>query len=151
MASKTIPEGFHSVTPFLMVNDPRRVIDFLKATFGAVENSYHDLGGGHVHAEVTIGDSRIMMGKTETTPAYLYVYVPDCDGTLGCPFSPDGISFRRSLSRAVGTLRSKLRGDPLRRGLSRLRRERPGKMRPSFLVGAPKSALTLRRKMGKEN
>jgi len=79
-AVKPIPDGFHTVTPYLLVKDARRQIDFLKRAFNATEIMCHDFGDGHVHAEVKIGDSMIMIGQMETpSPTMLYLYVNDAD------------------------------------------------------------------------
>ncbi len=57
-----IPKGYHSVTPFLVVNDAARAIDFYKRAFGAQEKSRFDGPDGKVvHAELKIGDSVIML------------------------------------------------------------------------------------------
>jgi PhnB protein len=78
-----IPEGYHTITPYLMVRGADQLIDFVKQAFGAVE-LYRTTGtAGGLHAEVQIGTSRIMIGgnadlKEEATAA-IYVYVPDVD------------------------------------------------------------------------
>jgi PhnB protein len=79
--AKSIPEGFHTVTPYLAIKDARAFIEFTKQAFGATETSYHDLGGGHVHAEIKIGDSMIMVGQTEPLAAQIFLYVEDVDAT----------------------------------------------------------------------
>jgi PhnB protein len=88
MPVKPVPDGFRTVTPYLVVEDVPRLIDFLKAAFGAVETERVDGPGGRVaHAEVRIGDSIVMMGGAmERFPAIqtmLYVYVPDADAVYG--------------------------------------------------------------------
>ncbi len=61
--AKAIPQGFHSVTPYLTLNDAARAIDFYKRAFGAQEVTRMDGPGGKVmHAEIRIGDSIIMLG-----------------------------------------------------------------------------------------
>jgi uncharacterized glyoxalase superfamily protein PhnB len=84
MAVKPIPDGYHSVTPYLVVHDVARLIDFLCATFEAKVTERHDLPDGRVmHAEVRIGDSTVMMGEARdpkpAMPGMLYVYVADTD------------------------------------------------------------------------
>ncbi len=84
MAVKPIPEGCHSVTPYLTVPNVDRLIDFLKHTFGAEEKErFLRPDGGIMHAEVKIGDSLIMlgepMGQWKARPGQLYVYVKDID------------------------------------------------------------------------
>ena len=65
MANRTnpIPKGYHSVTPYLTVNDAARAIDFYKRAFGAHEVMRMDGPNGKIgHAELKIGDSIVMLG-----------------------------------------------------------------------------------------
>jgi PhnB protein len=58
-----IPKGYHSVTPGLTVRDGAKAIEFYKQAFGAKEISRMVAPGGKIgHAELQIGDSRIMLG-----------------------------------------------------------------------------------------
>ncbi len=62
MAAKPIPEGYHSVTPYLIVKDPAAALEFYQKAFGAVEHvRMPDQKGGIMHAEFQVGDSRLMM------------------------------------------------------------------------------------------
>ena len=62
MAAKPIPEGYHSVTPYLIVKGAAGAIEFYKKAFNASENMRLGAPGGKVgHAELQIGDSRIML------------------------------------------------------------------------------------------
>jgi PhnB protein len=83
MAVKPIPDGYHTVTPFLSVKDIAKTIDFLKAALGAEEVMRMPGPDGKVmHAEVTIGNSRLMLGvpmQTEPTSSSFYVYINDVD------------------------------------------------------------------------
>jgi len=88
MASKVkpIPEGYHSVTPYLVVPGIAGVIDFAKQAFSATERERFTRPDGTVqHAEIKIGDSKIMLGEpqeqSKAMPTTLYVYVPDIDAT----------------------------------------------------------------------
>jgi PhnB protein len=92
---KPIPEGYHSVTPYLVVENAERLMDFLKKAFGAVE--VHRTAGpdGSIrHAEARIGDSMIMMGQARAPwtprPAMLYLYVPDVDATYAKALAAGG-------------------------------------------------------------
>jgi PhnB protein len=61
---KRIPEGYHSVTPYLTVNDAARAIDFYKRAFSAQEVMRMAAPDGKVgHAEIRVGDSVIMLGE----------------------------------------------------------------------------------------
>lgn len=64
MASKAkpVPDGYHSVTPYLSVQNAALAIEFYKKALGAAEVVRMDMPGGKVgHAELQIGDSRIML------------------------------------------------------------------------------------------
>jgi uncharacterized glyoxalase superfamily protein PhnB len=77
MAVKAVPEGWHTVTPRLFVNDAAGLVDFLKHAFGAIGTFRND-GPSEIH----IGDSIVMVGQAglrEAMPAFLYLYVEDAD------------------------------------------------------------------------
>ncbi len=62
MAVKPIPDGYHTVTPYLIVNDGAAAIEFYKQAFGATELMRAPGPGGKLmHAEIRIGDSPIML------------------------------------------------------------------------------------------
>jgi uncharacterized glyoxalase superfamily protein PhnB len=84
MAVKAIPEGHHTVTPYLLVRGVDRLIDFLKRAFAAEEVLRTKRPDGAIaHAQVRIGDSMVMMGEPgpdhPLLPAMLYLYVEDVD------------------------------------------------------------------------
>lgn len=92
---KPIPDGYHNVTPYLIVDGAAKAIDFYKKVFGAVEKMRMPGPGGKVgHAELTLGDSMIMLADEHPEMdhrgphAYkgaavsLMVYVPDVDATV---------------------------------------------------------------------
>src|SRR5260370_30827469 len=83
MAVKPIPDGFHSVTPFLNVKRAAELIGFLEDAFGAEEVMRMPGPGGRVmHAEVNIGNSRLMLAEsTQSAPSSssFYLYVKDVD------------------------------------------------------------------------
>jgi len=82
-AVKPRPDGFHTVTPYLLVADVAALLDFLKRAFDARLGDLVDRDGDTIrHAQVWIGDSPVMMGqapKDSPQSAMLYVYVDDCD------------------------------------------------------------------------
>jgi PhnB protein len=62
MTVKPILDGHHSITPYLMINGATQAIEFYKRAFGATEVFKMDMPGGKIgHAEILIGNSRIMM------------------------------------------------------------------------------------------
>ena len=86
MAVKPIPEGYHSVTPYLLVDGVAGLIDFLKQAFDAEERERFSRPDGTImHAEVRIGDSIVMMGEPtgelKPMPASMHLYVDDSDAT----------------------------------------------------------------------
>lgn len=80
---KAIPDGYHSITPYLTVQGVEKVIDFVKAAFGAEETvRMAGPGGGVGHAEVRIGDSMVMMGAPQdgsSQPATVLFYTEGVD------------------------------------------------------------------------
>ena len=85
MAAKPVPDGYHTVTPYLTVRGASKVIEFLQQAFGA-KISYEPTkrpDGSIMHAQVTIGDSPVMIADesemAKATPSSLYLYVPNVD------------------------------------------------------------------------
>ena len=92
--TKPIPDGYHTVTPYLIVKGAAAALEFYKKAFGATEIMRHCLPDGRVcHSEFQIGDTRIMladefpeMGASGPktlggTPVGLALYVPDVDAS----------------------------------------------------------------------
>lgn len=92
---KPIPEGYHSVTPYLIVKDAARAIEFYKKAFGATELlRFPDPSGKVGHAEIKIGDSPIMMADEFPemgarspqsfggSPVLIHLYVEDVDARV---------------------------------------------------------------------
>ena len=90
---KPIPEGYHSVTPYLCCRDAGAAIEFYKKAFGAKELMRMDNQGKVGHAELQIGDSRIMLAdefpemgflspqSVGGSPIMIHLYVEDVDTT----------------------------------------------------------------------
>ena len=88
---KPIPDGYHSVTPYLVVDDATAAIDFYTRAFGAKEKFRLPMGDRIGHAEMLIGDSHIMLAdefpdmghlgpkSRGGTTVSLMVYVEDVD------------------------------------------------------------------------
>ena len=90
MSVKPIPEGYHSITPYLGIDKAAEAIEFYKRAFGATEVMRLDMPDGKVgHAELRIGDSALMLGSPcaemalrnpdEHTSVGLHLYVHDVD------------------------------------------------------------------------
>ncbi len=92
MAVKAIPEGYHSVTPYLVVKGAAKALDFYKKAFGATEVVRMDGPGGKImHAEFKIGDSFVMLADESPemgikgpesyggAAVSLAIYTPDVD------------------------------------------------------------------------
>ena len=85
MTAKPIPDGYHTVTPYLTVRGAAKVIEFLKQAFGAKlsHEAIKRPDGSIMHAQVKIGDSRIMIAEesemAKATASTLYLYVPNVD------------------------------------------------------------------------
>lgn len=83
MAVKPVPDGYHTVTPFISTKGTAKLIDFLKAALGAEEiMRMPGPDGAVMHAEVNIGNSRLMLSEpmqNEPTSSSFYVYVNDVD------------------------------------------------------------------------
>ena len=87
-----IPKGYNTVTPYLVIKGAAKAIDYYKNVFGATEVfRMADPSGKVGHAELQIGDSRIMLADENpqmgyrsaesigASPVSLLVYIPDCD------------------------------------------------------------------------
>ena len=95
MPVKPIPDGYHTITPYLIVQGAAAAIDFYKKAFGATELMRMPMPGGKIgHAEIQIGNSRLMMADefpemgAKAPPAFggspvgLMVYVEDVDAVF---------------------------------------------------------------------
>lgn len=95
MAAKPIPEGYHTLTPYLAVEDASRAIDFYKRAFGAEEVVRMPGPDGKIgHAELQVGDSKLMLSdpfpQSNVRPpserggptASVFMYVEDADATF---------------------------------------------------------------------
>lgn len=86
MTVNPIPEGYHSVTPWVISRDTARFLDFIRGAFGAEELGRVVSDDGSIgHAEARIGDSVVLAFDAKKawpdTPAFLRLYVADGDAT----------------------------------------------------------------------
>ena len=91
MGVKAIPDGYHSITPFLIVEGADKAIDFYIRAFGAAQVYRLEHEGKVAHAELRIGDSMIMVSEPMANSVYqdpksiggspvgLMIYVEDAD------------------------------------------------------------------------
>lgn len=84
MAVSPIPAGYHTVTPYLVVDNAKQLITFLQAAFDAeIKSLFEGADEAILNAEVKIGDSMLMIADARDNcrakPTMLYLYVPDVD------------------------------------------------------------------------
>ncbi|MGH7331535.1 MAG: VOC family protein [Candidatus Rokuibacteriota bacterium] len=94
--AKAVPEGYHTVTPLLVVQDAAKAIEFYKKGLRRDEgHAFRRPGGRIMHAEIKIGDSNLMMSDEApetgclspislkaSPPVGLYLYVQNVDGVF---------------------------------------------------------------------
>jgi uncharacterized glyoxalase superfamily protein PhnB len=91
------PQGYSSLSPYIMADGAQRVIDFLSQAFDAREMRRQDNSDGSImHAEVQIDDSIVMIadggGDFPAFPIWLHVYVPDVDAAYQRALNAGGVS-----------------------------------------------------------
>lgn len=104
MPAEIPPEGFHSVTPRMVVTDVAAEVDFLRAVFDAT---------GEVRSgspsEIRIGDSLVMVSSAderELFPAFLYVYVNDAESTYRRAIAAGAVSIEEPRDTPYGDRRA---------------------------------------------
>ncbi len=107
MAVKAIPEGYHTVTPYLIVKDADKLLQFVKKAFNAqVKEEHRNADGGIMHADVLIGDSHVMMGQAGGAwgemLGSIMLYVPDADATYKAALDAGGTSVQEMRTQFYG-------------------------------------------------
>ena len=102
-----IPPGYHSITSYLFVPGAMRLIEFMKAAFGAKLLSCHNGPDGRVnYALLKIGDSLVMLSEPrdpwKPMPCGIYLYVPDTDATYAWAMAAGGISLMEPADQFYG-------------------------------------------------
>ncbi|GLH72090.1 glyoxalase [Geothrix limicola] len=102
-----VPEGYHTVTPYLVVGDGEGLLAFLQAAFGAVVVSRAVRPDGSIaNAEVRLGDSMVMVAQAKEPwvpmPTGLYLYVPDTDVTYRAALAAGGVSLLEPADQFYG-------------------------------------------------
>ena len=107
MAVQPIPEGYHTVQPYLMVHGAKDLLEFVEKVFGATQIEFMGREDGKVmHAEVRIGNSIVMIADAQDPwppmPAALYVYVPNVDETFKKAVAAGGTSVMEPADQFYG-------------------------------------------------
>ena len=93
--TKPIPDGYHAITPYLIVAGGAKALEFYRRAFGAIERErMQDPSGKIRHAEISIGDSRVMLADEHPeigalgpatiggSPVSIHLYVEDVDAVV---------------------------------------------------------------------
>jgi uncharacterized glyoxalase superfamily protein PhnB len=104
---KPVPPGFHTVTPYLIVNGVPQLLNYLKKAFKAEEIYKMKMPDGSIgHAQVKIGDSFVMMGQASSQwkpmPGSIYLYVDDADNFYKLAIKAGGKSLREPTTEFYG-------------------------------------------------
>lgn len=102
--TRSIPEGWHTVTPRIVVQDVARLVQFLKQAFEANGDLQTD-----VPSIMRIGDSLVMIsgaGPREVMTAFLYLYVDDADATYHRALEAGGVSLEAPANMPYGDRRA---------------------------------------------
>jgi PhnB protein len=102
-----IPDGYHSLTPVVVVDGASRLIDFLKQVFSAEEDEvYKGPDGRVIHAELRIGDSVLMISDSNqqfpALPAMVNVYTEDVDAAYKRALKAGATSLREPANQFYG-------------------------------------------------
>ena len=104
---KPVPQGYHSVTPFLIVDGALKLIEFMKRTFNAEdEETVRGPDGRIAHAELRIGDSVVMLSdstaKYPPVASQVYVYLEDVDKAYLRALDAGGVSLQEPADQFYG-------------------------------------------------
>src|SRR5262245_56758003 len=105
---KTVPDGYHTLTPYLVVRDAAKVLEFLRHGLGGevVHPPVRRSDGRIMHAEVRVGDSMVMlgepMGDSKPMQASVVVYVDDADATYRRALQAGGVSLKEPEDQFYG-------------------------------------------------
>jgi uncharacterized glyoxalase superfamily protein PhnB len=109
------PDGYSSVSVYLLADEPQRVIDFVTDVLGAEPLRRFDLPDGRLeHAEVRIDDTVLMIAEAgagfPAFPVWLHVYVPDVDETYRRALEAGGASVQPPMQKGDADRRCGVRG-----------------------------------------
>jgi PhnB protein len=97
--------GYHTITPYLTVKRAELLVEFVKEAFGGVEVLRTTGSAGGLHAEVRIGESKLMIGGYETVeemPTALHLYVPDADAVYQRALAAGATSLEEPVDQFYG-------------------------------------------------
>jgi PhnB protein len=108
MFIKPIPEGFHTITPYLFAQGASQLIEFISAAFeGKLIFQQKRPDGAIMHATMQIGDSMLMLADPTPefgpTPTSIYLYVADCDAVYHRALSSGAVSVFPMMTLPVTT------------------------------------------------
>lgn len=104
-----VPEGFHTVTPYLMGPDVDGMVEFMSRAFGATEVFRARGAAGGIHVEVRVGDSMIMTGglqDMEPQPASIFLYMDGVDELYDRALEAGATSIEEPADRPEGDRRA---------------------------------------------
>ncbi len=115
MSVSPIPEGYATITPYLIVDDPEAMISFLEKAFGAVVHHKLSKADGRInHADLVVGNSHIMMGQAQESfpalPSMLYLYVEDVDAQYALALEAGGESLMEPTDQFYGARDAGIKG-----------------------------------------
>ena len=102
--NKSIPDGWHSVTPRLVAYDAAKLVEFLKQAFDATGDYLTERP-----SVIRIGDSIVMVsgvGPREAMPAFLYLYIDDVDATYKRALEAGAVSLEELTETPYGDRRA---------------------------------------------
>jgi uncharacterized glyoxalase superfamily protein PhnB len=107
MAVKPIPEGYHTVVPYIVAEDANALLTFLKAGLHATEQEIMRYPDGRIwHGDVMVGDSHVMLSQATAQhpamPITLYLYVPDTDAAYRDAIAAGGSSVMEPATQFYG-------------------------------------------------
>jgi uncharacterized glyoxalase superfamily protein PhnB len=104
-STQAAPAGYNTITPYLTVKRAAELVEFVKQAFDGVEVFRTTGSAGGLHAEVTIGDSKLMIGgyeAVEEIPTSLHLYVADADAVYQRALAAGATSLEEPVDQFYG-------------------------------------------------
>ena len=117
MSVKPIPDGYHSITPYLIVEGAHKLLEFIEKAFdGQILLKMQNNEGKIAHAEIKIGDSIMMLSEAseewKPTQTMLHLYVEDIDATYQKALAAGAVSVKEPKDEFYGDRMASVK-DPL--------------------------------------